>query len=228
MDSPADILAAARLNPVGPYLPAREEWLTGWTGPLTVRASGVSGTRPAGGLHPAIACDGGVLYDDDPSGEPGWQYVDRSDIGAEWGTVAEVLLDARRSEVRALLIRHGCPEWARDVPAAVWAWGNGAGPWDAYGRWGSDRGLHYRDPVCGHHRVWVYDTAAGIEGGYGWAFGHPAEGSTKGSETGPEGRALVDVTALRGMCVLEEPGGWYVPLPGGGVGWWAKEVSDGS
>lgn len=35
------------------------------------------------------------------------------------------------------------------------------------------------------------------------------------------------LAALRAGCILEEPGGWYVPLLGGGAGWWVREVYGG-
>ena len=35
--------------------------------------------------------------------------------------LSAIRLDTRRPEVRDHLVRMGCPAWARDVPAGVWA-----------------------------------------------------------------------------------------------------------
>ena len=92
-----EILAAARANPVGPYVPAREEWLRWWTGPVEYLDKFHD---PAGRRVVSAYGAGGMA-----NGAP----VDR------------IRLALRRPECRDLLVRHGCPAWARDVPAAVWA-----------------------------------------------------------------------------------------------------------
>jgi hypothetical protein len=161
--SPADILAAARRSIVGPYLPARLEWLDGWCGPLTadvehygvglscIQAPGRHG--PMMGLFEVHFRFGGIIMDVEVP-------------------LSTIRLDTRIPAVRDHLVRLGCPEWARDVPAAVWAWGSGVEVSDVITPW-SDAS---------------------------------------------------DLAALNAGCILRVEGGWLVPLPGGGVGFF-KEVS---
>jgi len=219
--SPADILAAARQNVVGPYLPARREWLDGWCGPLTadvehygvglscIQAPGRHG--PMMGLFEVHFRFGGIVMDAEVP-------------------LSTIRLDTRIPAVRDHLVRLGCPEWARDVPAAVWAWGtNGKAPRMVLGAW-DDAWAPRMDrwstsPVNGVcASTMIPDRAEALEDWAGWMFRLPANSPSSGPETGDEGRACADVAALNAGCILRVEGGWLVPLPGDGVGYF-KEVS---
>jgi hypothetical protein len=143
--SPADILAAARQNVVGPYLPARREWLEGrgWIGP--------------------VVADTGRAYP--------WRF-EAGERPYSQQVINSIRLDVHRPEVRDHLVRCGCPEWVRDVPAAVWAWGMGVEVVDVITPWND----------------------------------------------------AADLAALNAGCIVSVYGGWLVPMPGGGVGFF-KEVS---
>jgi hypothetical protein len=145
--SPSDILAAARQNVVGPYLPARREWLEGrgWIGP--------------------VVADTGRAYP--------WSF-EAGERPYSQQAINGIRLDVNRPEVRDLLCRRGCPEWARDVPAAVWAWGSGVEVSDVITPW-SDAS---------------------------------------------------DLAALNAGCILRVEGGWLVPMPGGGVGFFLEVSRD--
>ena len=145
--TPAEQLAAARERVVGPYLPAREEWLMGWVGPCSPDNCDDSDVA---------ICDG--------------QIVDDRWVGAPSG----IRLNVHRPEVRDHLVRLGCPEWARDVPAAVWCWGAGVEVADVITSW-SDAS---------------------------------------------------DLAALNAGCILRVEGGWLVPLPDGGIGFFEEVNRD--
>lgn len=182
--SPADILAAARQNIVGPYLPARKEWLEGWAGPV-------------------------LGY--------GWGFGDTRSRKAD-----ELLLDVRRPEVRDHLVRLGCPEWARDVPAGVWAWGMGASVVRALLAWQPLNG----SPDNAHYRPTTNNEWAATVGPEGWCLDLPRPARRmRGPETGDEGRACADIAALNAGCILRVEGGWLVPLPGGGIGFFRGGAS---
>lgn len=162
--TPAEQLAAARQNVVGPYLPAKAEWLDGWCGPV-LGPDGVPGAitgpdhRPEDERYGPYNVAAADLY--------GWEFGDTRSCKAD-----ELLLDVHRPEVRDHLVRLGCPEWARDVPAAVWCWGMGVEVADVAPRWND----------------------------------------------------AADLAALNAGCILREPGGWLVPMPDGGIGFF-PEVS---
>jgi hypothetical protein len=163
--SPSDILAAARQNVVGPYLPARREWLRGWAGPVQFlcRPGDTSPNDSLDGWEDASTCTGSHLRHPD-----GGRLVAVADV------VDRIRLDVNRPEVRDHLVRLGCPEWGRDVPAAVWAWGAGVEVSDVITPW-SDAS---------------------------------------------------DLAALNAGCILRVEGGWLVPLPGGGVGFFLEVSRD--
>lgn len=236
MGSPAEVLADARRNQVGPFLPAREEWLAGWAGPLLadIEHYGMNvhavqtRTGDFNGFHEVHFRHGGVCMDAEVA-------------------LSCIRLDVRRPEVRDHLVRLGCPAWARDVPAAVWAWGMGVRPAALLGQWDTDpptHGFHCRKPLLNTR----------VPGGYllrheafdgnvvngectGFSALHPSWATCGLSGRAPlhDCRPAADLAALRAGCILEEAGdprdptkppGWYVPLLGGGVGWWTKEGSD--
>ena len=198
--TPIEQLAAARLNVVGPYLPAKEEWLKGWTGPVewldTFR---------------------------DPNGR--WTLSAYGDGGMANGVSAErIRLDARRLEVRDLLVRLGCPEWAREVPAAVWAWGMGVAPRQALPLPSVVNTRSLCD-TYGGRTLWWCDTPesrdyfiapVGPEHS-GWACM-----GRVGMETGDEALDCIRVAGLAERMIVREPDGCYVPLADGGIGWWAN------
>ena len=144
--------------------------------------------------------------------------------------LSAIRLDTRRPEVRDHLVRMGCPAWARDVPAGVWAWGMGAHVIGEVGRWADGARPAIGDLPRGAAE-WIgtdaaraWDELSMCAGGWrGWAL-YVAGAQQQGPETGDLGRACADVAALRAGCILREPGGWLVPLPRGGVGFFAEEV----
>lgn len=153
--TPAEQLAAARERVVGPYLPAKAEWTDPWTGPC--EASSVHDWKEG------VVLRGGRLL---------MTYGGRSvDVGFDR---CQVRLDVRRPEVRDHLVRLGCPEWARDVPAAVWCWGAGVEVADVVPRWND----------------------------------------------------AADLAALNAGCIVREPGGWLVPMPDGGIGFFEEVNRD--
>lgn len=200
--TPAETLAAARLSPVGPYATPRPEWLDGWCGPVEWLDTF---SEPVGRWVVSTYGAGGM---------------------ANEAPIERIRLDLRRHECRDLLCRHGCPAWARDVPAAVWAWVGGVEvrqiAWaptftnarccafslgDRPAWWTATPGDRdaFTDPVSDGHLGWA---ACGEHG----------------PETGDEARVCIILAALRAGCVLEEADGWCVPLVGGGVGWWPKNL----
>lgn len=101
--TPADILAAARLSPLSPVVPAREEWLEHWVGPVLVHRH-----------HPDVPAG----FWDDGAYIGGW-----ADSGLVRTCDQERMrLDLHRPEVRDRLIRCGAPEWCRDSVAGMLAW----------------------------------------------------------------------------------------------------------
>lgn len=204
--TPAEQLAAARERVVGPYLLAWWEWLEGWVGPVQFlcRPGDTSPNDSLDGWEDASTCTGSRL-----------RHPDSGRLVVVADVVDRIRLDVHRPEVRDHLVRLGCPEWARDVPAAVWAWGMGVSvasdepPWE-------DHVTSWRRSAFTAPRAHVSCSV------YGWVVG-----SVRGPETGDEGRARADLVALRAGCILREPGGWLVPLPDGGIGFF-EEVSRGS
>lgn len=197
--TPAERLAAARSNVVGPYVPAREEWLRGVVVPAvtdTGRAAVVFGL------------DGGRGY-----------WFDIDGYASDFGDAESLRLDLRRPEVRDLLIRRGAPAWARELSVALWVWASIGGTVHVCRPWGEDfPGMWWRHPA-------VHGTYTTIHGSpTGWAGAEMSPGRlTQGPETGPEGRAFADLAALSRGCILEEAGGWLLPLPDGGIGFWPRE-----
>lgn len=215
--SPADILSAARRNIVGPYLPARRVWLAGWVGPVMWRVS-----PNTDALETAIAT--GFMH----GGRAELRFLDGN---TTMRPVERVRLDVHRPEVRDHLVRLGCPEWARDVPAWVWAWGMGVEVRAALGEWDAEpptHGFHHRRPLFHtsvpggyllRHEAYEGNVVDGECKGFGVV---PPRWSTCGvGSPAPWGEcmAAADLAALNAGCILREPGGWLVPLPGGGVGY---------
>lgn len=203
--TPAETLAAARLNVVGPYVPARVEWLEGWCGPANVREVNdwFDGVVVGGGASAHLAR---VHRDGRPGrGTPSTALYD----------IAEnVRLDLRRPEVQDHLVRCGAPEWARKLPAALWVWATSGKVPLVLREWTKGarkdvRGSSYDYTICNEQGWLVYVGGDGNEG----------------PETGPEGMACADLANLRAGCVLAEPDGWLVPLPDGEIGFWPKETS---
>lgn len=217
--TPLETLAAARLSPVGPYVPARVDWLREWRGPVMVAESDLVWTYCGRrrGLHFVAA-----------------PTFDHHDVVGDDDIlrVENIRLDLRRPEVRDLLVRHGCPAWARDVPAAVWAWANGVVPtavlraWDD--TWAPRADRWSAAPIQGACICTVTPPYGDLDSDRpGWRFslrGNAQNGPQNGTETGDLGRACADLAALRERCLLEEVDGWYVPHPNGGVGWWPKNL----
>lgn len=214
--TPLDILAAARRNQVGPYVPAKEGWLKGWTGPVELLCQ-PEDTCPFDSLEgweDTVWSRWRVLH---PDGNR-WFH-----LGARDYTI-RLRLDTRRPEVRHLLCDLGvAPEWARKSAVACWCAGmiglvRTAGPWV---------GL----PIGSPEPKWCERRAPGSDRPTaradvnGWAVGNDSgEVVVYGPETGDLGRACADLAALRAGCILEEADGWYVPLVDGGFGWWARET----
>ena len=213
--TPAEQLAAARERVVGPHLPAREEWLRGWASSVMWRVSPNTDV-----LETAIAT--------------GFVFNGRAELRLTNGTTMQrpdrIRLDVHRPEVRDHLVRLGCPEWERDVPAAVWCWGmTGKAPrmvlraWDD--AWAPRMDRWSASPVNGACiSTMVPDRTVALEDWAGWMFRLPANSPSSGPETGDEGRACADVAALNAGCILRVEGGWLVPLPDGGIGFF-EEVS---
>lgn len=203
--TPAETLAAARSNVVGPYVPATEALLAGWVGPINI-------AREAGDPPSAYLCGVWLSNAAEIIGERiGYGVSD--DFGNSDYT--RIRLDLRRPEVRDLLVRRGAPAWARDIPAALWVWAAVGYLPDALCQWYRSaqmmrKGLRDDDYWLVHALTdgWKVYALHGLE--------------ASGPETGPEGMACADVAALRAGCVLEESDGWLVPTPDGGIGFWQK------
>lgn len=200
--TPAEQLAAARGNVVGPYVPAREEWLKGSIVPIRWR--GVRDGPWRMGVWGPLGSS---------SEAPVWGIVTSTD-GHDVGY--EKALDLTRPEVQDHLVRRGAPEWARKLPAALWVWAAVGYLPDALCQWYRSaqmmrKGLRDDDYWLVHALTdgWKVYALHGLE--------------ASGPETGAEGMACADVAALRAGCVLEEPDGWLVPTPDGGIGFWPLE-----
>ena len=194
--TPADILAAARLSPLSPVVPAREEWLEHWVGPVLVHRH-----------HPDVPAG----FWDDGAYIGGW-----ADSGLVRTRDQERMrLNLRRPEVRDRLVRCGAPEWCRDSVAGMLAW--------VVGGKASGLGMSWVHAPVDTLWTWRRPEPRRVApivsvGSHGWSVF-----SLGGPETGPEGRTCADLAALRAGCVLTEPNGWYIPLPDGAVGWLPKE-----
>ena len=210
--TPAETLAAARGNVVGPYVPAREEWLEGCIVPIRWR--GVRDGPWRMGVWGPLGSS---------SEAPVWGIVTSTD-GHDVGY--EKALDLTRPEVQDHLVRRGAPEWARKLPAALWVWAVSGKvmedvlkPWEPwYGR------AEIRIGTRKTRRCTLSPTASGC---WEWSYDVVAPEHRQivcaTVETGPEGMACADLAALRAGCILEEPDGWLVPLPDGGIGFWPRE-----
>lgn len=199
---------AARQNVVGPYLPAREELLEGWCGPLVadvehygvglscIQAPGRHG--PMMGLFEVHFRFGGIVMDAEVP-------------------LSAIRLDTSRPEVRDHLVRLGCPDWARDVPAAVWAWGSGVGVVDVL------RPVTRLGTTTEKFPVWV--RLGRNTGDVGWNF---AAGDVRIADGETFDMAFVrtclerDIAALHAGCILRVEGGWLVPMPDGGIGFFEE------
>lgn len=201
--TPAEQLAAARSNVVGPYVPATEALLVGWVGPINI-------AREAGDPPSAYLCGVWLSNAAEIIGERiGYGVSD------EYGNpdYARIFLDLRRPEVRDRLVRRGAPAWARDVAPALWVWVTSGKVPTMLGRpHGSYRYAAVGEVLSAYR---LSPATRGWEVFVGGAF-------TEGPETGPEGMACADLAALAAGCILEEADGWLLPLPDGGIGFWPK------
>lgn len=223
--TPADILAAARSAPLSPVVPARQGWLAEYEGPL--RYAGEHGHIAAwriGGdaeLHHVVFLRG--------------LSVDAVTCGTE-----RLHLDLRIAAVRDHLVRCGAREWCRESVAGMLAWVLRGNVEDVLQPW---RRVAESDPDTGETwiRRRVYDPrnrGGGLWGGsltqpwrpYGWEDSTTAAADapwtwTRGPEIGEAGRLAADLSVLRSGSVLEDSDGYYIPLPGGKVGWLPKEAT---
>ena len=202
--SPTDLLAAARSNPVGPYLPVTWDLLAKigeWIGPAECYANGfmVHDHVDRWDLAPLHMCV---------------EYAEFN-IGREH-VPTHVRLDTRRREVQHLLCDLGvAPEWARKSAVACWCAGMGVSPIGTMPLWARNSTLH------DFERVGVLASTLAPSG---WSIVRhrtvDIRPLAKGPETGALGRACADIAALRARCILAEKDGLYVPLHDGGFGWW--------
>lgn len=205
---PVSVLAAARGNVVGPYVPARVEWFTDWQGPARDGEWNVN-VVVLESFGPTC-----LVYGTDPTGQD-----------AEWELrVSRIRIDLRRPEVRDHLVRCGAPAWARDIPVALWVWATMGSVLAAEIMPTLTNSACCVFSLGGRVAWWTCTTTDRdyfidpvSDGHLGWA----ACGES-GQETGEEARLCIILAALRAGCVLEEADGWLVPLPGGGVGFWPK------
>ena len=205
----SDLLTLARATPLGPYVPATKAMLTGWCGPCEVR-----------GLSATVCYATEDRYRVDV-------HVRRSCLVR----LSDIRLDCRRPEVRWRLVDLGLlPVALRDHPGAAVAAGMGVKPWTALAPWRSDRSRVALTDVDTSAEMWIGDRAvewfaemhAVNSRCYGWRI-YLCGGQQSGPETGEAGRRAADLAALRLGCVLEEPDGYLIPLPDGGVGFVSKE-----
>lgn len=213
--SAADILAAARANPLSPVVPAREEWLRGWIGPALAPTGAGNGDYTEVAV---VELDRGRAY---------WYNIGA--VRFDFGDVDDVRLDLRRREVRHRLVDCGVlPASLRDHVAAAVAAGLGVHVRFALGSWEpvrsaslDNRGVRWGIP----RRTECF----GLHGPRGWELyldgrEPAASGPEEGMVGARTGRLAVDLAALSRGCVLEEADGWYVPLPSGAVGWLPREA----
>lgn len=213
--TPADILTAARANPLSPIVPAREDWLDGYEGPLRYMGEHgpIAAWRIGGGNdHHHVVLVRGLS-------------VDAVTCGAQ-----RLRFDLRIPSVRDWIVR--CcvlPASLRDHVAAAVAAGPGVHVRFALGSWEPVRSasLDNRGARWGIPRR---EECFGLYGPRGWELyldgREPfASGPEEGMVGARTGRLAVDLAALRAGCVLEEADGWYIPLPGGAVGWLPKETA---
>lgn len=201
--TPTDILAAARANPLSPVVPAREAWLKDWIGPVLAPAGAENGDYIESAI---VGTDGGRAY---------WYCIEADRF--DFGDGEDLRLDLRRPEVRDRLVRCGAPEWCQDNVAGMLGWvigGKASGLGRSWVHVPVDTLWTWRRPEP--RRVGPIVSV----GSHGWSVF-----SLRGPETGPEGRTCADLAALRAGCVLEETDGWYIPIPGGAVGWLPKETA---
>ena len=161
--TPTDILAAARLSPLSPVVPAREEWLKDWIGPV------VYDDAPAALMGPDNDYPGGQWCLSRPDG---WEVMNDT----TWCLCAEaghIRLDLRRPEVRDRLVRCGAPAMCREDVARAMAW-----------------------VLTGVGAIMLFLPVASDEEALSW---------------------------LVGGTIVPCDDGWYIPLPGGAVGWLPKE-----
>ena len=232
--TPIEQLAAARLNVVGPYLPAREEWLKGWTGPVEYldHEAAENGDADESTWRPAITNALGMVWYEDDACE--WRPADRDR--------PTLRLDTRRAEVRHLLCDLGiAPEWARKSAVACWCAGMGVRivkefpPWrqrdprrQDFERVGANDGRYLHVAAGGQMSGFMGDTDRKWVPWWRWSLsrfdGHFVT-VAEGREDTPElARAASDVAALANAHILIEPDGYYVPLADGGIGWWADDT----
>lgn len=198
--TPADILAAARLAPLSPVVPAREEWLEHWVGPVLVHRH-----------HPDVPAG----FWDDGAYIGGW-----ADSGLVRTCDQERMrLDLRRREVRHRLVDCGAPGWCMESVAGMLAWVMLGSALARLPNWTEVD--HPASPWT-RRDDWMAPTFTESTR-VGWTAVHNARFLGRGPEAGLDGRACADLAALRAGCVLEEADGWYIPLPGGAVGWLPRE-----
>ena len=219
--TPADILAAARLSPLSPVVPAREEWLEHWVGPVLVHRH-----------HPDVPAG----FWDDGAYIGGW-----ADSGLVRTCDQERMrLDLHRREVRDRMMRCGAPEWCRDSVAGALAVATGTSPFKLFPKWhqrdprredfgrvGANDGRYLHVAAGGHMSGTLWDTDRTWIPWWRWNLsrfdGHFITVSEGRESTPDAAKAAADLAALHAGCVLEEADGWYIPLPGGAVGWLPKE-----
>lgn len=212
--TPADILAAARANPLSAIVPAQKEWLLGWTGPTT---SACERCGSADIRHNCSYC-GDSTYDHECN-----------DGCRRCGGVPMKAVDLRRPEVRDRLVRCGAPDWCRESVAGMLAWTTGGTAprfvlreWDD--AWAPRVDRWSAAPVNGACvSTMCPDACLELEDWSGWKMRVPAIAPRSGQEVGPDGRACADLAAMHEGCVLTEPDGWYIPLPDGKIGWLPRE-----
>ena len=222
----SDPLTLARATPLGPYVPATEAMLRGWCGPVLVDIDGalIPGSLIAPDMRPEAERAGPwTVYPRDDE----WPDLHDAYKLARSCRTQDIRLDTRREEVRDRLCRLGLlPHALRDHPGAAVAAGMGLVV------------VHERVllPYCedgdlGHHcrhthafgRLNAYIRAMPAQGSSGFAWGVGFLDAAGSESTVESAELAADLAALRLGCVLEEPDGYLIPLPGGGVGFVPKE-----
>ena len=220
-----DPLTLARATPLGPYVPATEAMLDGWVGPVLVDIDGalVPGSLIAPDTRPEAERAGPwTVYprDDD------WPDLHDAYKLARSCRTEDIRLDTRRPEVRWRLVDLGLlPHALRDHPGAAVAAGMGVRPGPILPEW--EPGGDPMRPWTRTPDPWLCPAyAEALHGGWRLVLGDARSLryiAASGPETGPAARLAADLAALRLGCVLEEPDGYLIPLPGGGVGFVPKE-----